>query len=81
MSLRLPKLEKNNPKIRELGKDLPEGWKDVKDIFYYQSILFVPKIICLKIISRHYNNPLAGYFGIKKARKFVTKKYFWLILC
>ena len=30
-----------------------------------------------ELISRHYNNSLAGYFGIKKIQKLVIRKYNW----
>ena len=32
----------------------------------------------MELISRYYDNPLAGYFGIKKTCKFLARKYFWL---
>lgn len=38
-----------------------------ENILYYQDFLYMPKILCSKIIYYQYNNPLAEYFGIKKA--------------
>ena len=32
------------------------------------------------MISRHYNDPLAGRFGIDKTRELVGRKYYWLSL-
>ncbi len=46
-------------------------------MFYYQGIPYVPKVICSELISRHYNNPLAGHFGIENTCKLITKKYYW----
>lgn len=78
--LRLSKLQESNPKAKKFRKDLPGGWKDVKDIFYYQGLPYVPKIIYYKIISRHHDNPLVDHFGIKKTRKLIARKYLWLTL-
>lgn len=34
MQLRLPELQKSDPKVKQLkNRDLLEGWKDVEDIF------------------------------------------------
>ena len=37
----------------------------------------MPEIIWIKLINRHYNNLLAGYFDIKKIQKLITQKYYW----
>lgn len=52
----------------------------MKNIFYYQNLLYIFEIICYKIINSYYNNPLADHFGIKKTKKFIASKYFWLII-
>ncbi len=39
--------------------------------------LFVPEIIKTKLISRHYDDPLAGDFGINKIRELIAWKYYW----
>ena len=46
-------------------------------MLYYQSLPYVPKIIWTELISKHYDNPLAGYFSIEKIRKLVVQKYYW----
>lgn len=76
MTLRLPKLQKSNLEAKKLRKTLPKGWKDIKDVFYYQSLLYVAEIIYLKIIHCHYNNSLADHFKIKKVKKLIAKKYY-----
>lgn len=35
------------------------------------------EIVRHKVISRHYNDLLAGYFRNKKIKELVAKKYFW----
>ena len=35
----------------------------------------------MKLISRHHNNPLTGYFGIKKICKLLAEKYYRPTLC
>ena len=37
----------------------------------------MPKAIWTKLITRHYDDPLAGHFVIKKTRKLLAWKYFW----
>ena len=37
----------------------------------------MPKAIWTKLISRHYDDPLAGHFGIKKTCELLAQKYFW----
>ena len=67
MKIKLFKLKDDNKKAKKLrSKGLLESWKDIKKVFYYQSFLYILKVICSKLISRHYNNLLAGHFNIKK---------------
>ena len=49
-------------------------------MLYYQDLLYVLKVIRSELISRHYDNPLAGHFGIKNTPKLIAGKYYWLIL-
>ena len=35
------------------------------------------EIISIALISRHYNNLLAGYFGINKIKVLTNQKYYW----
>lgn len=66
---------------KELRKNLVEGWEDMEGVLHYQSLLYIPEIICSKIINRHYDDPLASHFGIKMTRKLVARNYFWPTLC
>ena len=67
MKMRLPKLQDNDKKAKKLKSEgLWKGWKDIKEVFHYQNIPYVLKIICLELISRYHNNFFIGYFGIKK---------------
>ncbi len=49
-------------------------------MLYYHGLPYVPKVIRSKLISRHHNNPLVDYFGIKKTCELIARKYYWLIL-
>lgn len=65
--MRLLKLQNNNKEIRKLSSEkLPDGREDIEEVLYYQSLLYVSKVIYIKLISRYYDNPLADHFGIKK---------------
>lgn len=57
----------NNKEAKKLRlKKLPEDYKNIEEIFYYQGLLYVLKVVCLGLISRYYTNFLVGHFGIKK---------------
>ena len=77
--MRLPKLYNDNKEAKKLRSEqvLPKSWEDIKQVLYYQELLYIPKVIRLKLISRYHNNPLAGHFGIEKTRKLIARKYYW----
>ena len=65
--MRLFELQNHDKKAKKLrSKKLQKGWEDIKEVLYYQSFPYILKIICLKLISRYYDNFLIYYFGIKK---------------
>lgn len=66
--------DKEAKKLKSQG--LLEGWKDIKEVLYYQGFRYIPKVIHSELISRHYNNPLIGHFGIEKTWKLIAKKYY-----
>lgn len=37
-------------------------------------------IIQTELISKYFDNPLAGHFGIKKTQEMITQKCYWLML-
>lgn len=67
MQLRSPKLQDHNIEVWKLqSKDLPEGWEDMKDIFYYQGLPYILEIIQSILINYNNNDQLANYFRIEK---------------
>ena len=81
MKIKLLKLQNDDKKTKKLrSKELPEGWENIKEVFHYQGLLYGPKIIYSKLISRHHNNVLASHFRIKKIQKLIARKYYWLTL-
>ncbi len=46
-------------------------------MLYYQGLLYVPKVIRSELISKHHDDPLAGYFGIEKTCELIARKYYW----
>ncbi len=44
-------------------------------MLYYQGLLYIPKIICLKLISRYHNDSLVGYFEIEKNLRVNNQKF------
>ena len=66
LRLRFPELQAEDRKAQEIREQgLKDGWKDIEEVLYWESLLYLPEIIRTEIISRHHNDPLAGHFGIK----------------
>ncbi len=79
--MKLPKLQDDNKEAMKLRSEgLPKSWENIKQVLHYQGLPYIPKVIHLKLISRHYNDLLAGHFGIEKTRKLIAKKYYWPML-
>ena len=57
------------------------NWQDINNVLYHQGLFYVPEIIQTKLINRHHNNLLVGYFGIEKIQELVAQKYNWPMLC
>ena len=54
-----------------------KSYKEVDGVLHHQGLPFVPKAIRIELISRHYDDLLAGHFGIEKTRKLLARKYYW----
>ena len=84
MRLRLDKLKAKDEQVQKLRANRHlghQGWDDIDGVLHYQGLPYIPEIIRTKLISRHHDNPLAGYFGIKKTRELLAQKYNWPTLC
>ena len=77
MRLRLQELQKANSEAQKLRQQKSHSFKEIDEIFYYQYLPFIPKAISTNLISRHYNNPLAGHLGIEKTCELMAQKYYW----
>lgn len=77
MKIRLPKSQNNNKEAKKLSLEkLLEGYKDTKKVLYYYSLLWVSKVIRLKLISGYHDYFLAGHVSIKKIQDLIVKKYY-----
>lgn len=78
MRLRLPKLQDKSKATKLLRVEgLLEDWKNIEEVFEYQGLSYVPKIICSKVIIHHHDNPLTGDFKINKTRELIGQTYYW----
>ena len=61
-------------KIRaeKLGGNL----EDSDGILHHQGLPYVPEIIRIELISRHYDDSLASHFSIEKTQELVARKYY-----
>ena len=64
MRLRLSELQKSDIEAQKVrAEELKDGWKKFDRVLHHQRLLFIPEIIQTELISRHHDDPLAGYFG------------------
>ncbi len=76
--MRLPELQDDDKEAMKLRSEgLSEGWEDIEQVFHYQGLPYVPKVIRSELISKHHDDPLAGHFGIEKTRELIARKYYW----
>ena len=79
MRLHLQELQEKDNFAQKIRADkFRDRWEDLKRVFQYDSLPFVPDIIRSKVISRHHNNLLVIYFGINKTQELISWKYYWL---
>ena len=82
MRLRLVELQAENDQARKIrAEKLGRNWEDSDEILFHQSLPYISEIIKTELISRYYNDQLAGYFGIKKMQELVARKNYWKTLC
>ena len=82
LRLRLQELQEEDKqawkiRVEQLGQLEKEDWKNINRVLHHQGLPYVPEIIQTELISRHYNNLLAGQFGIEKTQELVARKYYW----
>ena len=49
-------------------------------MFHHQGLPFVATAIQIEFINHDHNNRLVGHLSIKKTRKLLTRKYYWLTI-
>ena len=82
MKLRLVELQAEDGQAWKIRVEkLGRNWEDCDRILHHQGLLYVSEIIRTELISKYYDDLLAGYFGIEKMRKLVARKYYWETLC
>ena len=76
MRLRLAEFQESDKETQKIRAEGLDRYKDVNRVVHHQGLPFVPEIIRTKLISWHYNDPLAGHFSIDKPRELIRKKYY-----
>ena len=66
MRLRLQELQEKDAKAQKIRTEKRKSWEEIDGLLHHQSLPYVPELIRTKLISRYYDNLLAGHFGIKK---------------
>ena len=62
-------LDKDKQTSKAKAKYL-KNWDNIKKVLHHQSFFYILEIIQIKLINRHYNNPLVSYFYIEKTHEF-----------
>ena len=79
MSWQLVALQKSDDKAQQIRAErLKIAYKEVDGVLYHQGLFFVLETIWIELISWHYDELLAGHFGISKIRELIDRKYYWL---
>lgn len=66
---RLQKLQEEDigdQKIRSKNKE------EINRMLHHQSLSYIPELIKIKLISKHYNDLLDGHFGFEKTRELIA---------
>ncbi len=75
MKMRIPELQDDDKEAKKLRSErMSEDWENIEGEFYYQNLLYIPKVIRLELISRYHNDPFAGHFSIEKTRELIARK-------
>lgn len=70
-------MQDNNIEIKKLQvRKLPGSWEDIKRVLHFKDFFYVPENICSELISNHYDDFLAEYFGIDKTQELIARKYY-----
>ena len=75
--LRLVELQESDKEAQKIGIKGLNGYEKLNGILYQQGLLVILEVIWTKIICRHHDDLLAGYFGIDKTKNLVGQKYYW----
>ena len=82
MRQRLVGLQAEDGQARKIrAEKLGGNYEDSNRILHQQGLPYISEIIGTELITRHYDNPLAGHFGIEKTRELVARRYYWETLC
>ena len=76
MKLRLQELQAKDEQVQKAIAGHSEGWDNINEVFYHQVLSYVPEITQTELISRHHDDLLAGYVGIKKTDELIAQKYY-----
>ena len=67
---------------KELNLDLNIdlcNWIQREELLYKGSVLYIPEVeaLCMEILKKHHDDPLAGHVATKKTYNTLRYKYFW----
>lgn len=54
-----------------------EPWLEVEGVLHYDRKPYIPETLQTNILERNHDDPLAGYFGVKKTLELLTRGYYW----
>jgi hypothetical protein len=72
---------KNDKIIQEMLKNLAENkymTTNEQGLVYLRGLIYIPKYMRSKVITRHHDDPMHGYIGTKKTAKAISRNYYFL---
>ena len=76
MKLKLQELQEEDVEAQKIRTKKRESWEEIDGVLHHQGLPYILKLIKTELISRHYDDLLAGQLGIKKTWELVARKYY-----
>lgn len=64
--------------LSRLPAPLPDPWKkEDSGLHVYDSRIYVPQVVRVRVLRDHHDTPMAGHFGWARTLELVSRNYYW----
>src|SRR5258708_3791697 len=53
------------------------GWELQDEHLWFEECIYIPKPLCIQLIHKHHDHPMAGHFGHHKTINLIHRSYHW----